>query len=261
MFIDSHCHLNFRDFDADLASVVTSAKKAGVGAVVTVGVDTRSSGRAVALSRAYPGFVFATSGIHPYEAQTIQDAGILKGLSRAVVAVGECGLDYHLYKGFEAVSKKDNQKRLFSSQLELAAAHNLPVIIHCREAFDDLFSVLDARPALPRGVLHCFSGGLADLRRVTERGLFVGIDGNVTYSKLLKAVVPQIPMDRLLIETDAPYLTPVPHRGQRNEPKYVRLVAREIASLKGITPEEVEAATERNARALFPFDRVPAIVK
>lgn len=280
MFIDTHCHLNFSDFDSDRAMVIGNAKKAGVKKFIVPGVNPRSCQQAVALAKKHPGVIFASVGFHPYEAQKNPDVGQLERLLseppsrsslafardkllppgrwpkdsfqvKVIVAIGECGLDYHQYKGHAAVGRKDNQKRLFETQLLLALKYDLPVIMHCRDAFEDLFDVIDSLPQVPRGVLHCFSGGLAHLRAAQQRNLFIGIDGNVTYSKHLTMIVPHIPLPMLLLETDAPYLTPTPHRGKRNEPKYIPLIAKKIVELKGASVKEVEDITTGNAHSLF----------
>jgi TatD DNase family protein len=258
MFIDTHCHLTFSAYEGDRAMVIGNAKKAGVKLFINPGVELASSKLSVALAKKNPGVVFSALGFHPYEAQKTQDVSALAALlqtdgseTKTIVAIGECGLDYHQYKNEDAQGKKQKQRILFEEHLRLAASHHLPVIMHCRDAYEDFFSVLDSMPATPRGVIHCFSGGLQELRMAQERSLFVGIDGNVTYSKQLAHIVPQIPLASLLLETDAPYLTPVPHRGERNEPKYIPLVAQAIAALQGKTVSEVEEATTANARSLF----------
>ena len=258
MYIDTHCHLNFPEFNPDRAMVIGNAKKAGVKQFINPGVNLLSCRQAVELAGKHPGVVFAAIGSHPYEAQYVQDVSSLESLLTAqnkqgttIVAIGECGLDYHEYKGHPAISKKDNQKQLFEAHLQLALKYNLPVICHCRDAYEDFFNVLDSLPTLPRGVIHCFSGGLQELRMAEKRKFFVGIDGNVTYSKFLQTIVPHIPSSMVLLETDAPYLTPVPHRGSRNEPKYIPLVAKEVAGLLKITHAEVETTTTQNARTLF----------
>lgn len=257
MFIDTHCHLTFSAFDTDRAMVMGNAKKAGVKLFVNPGVDLASSKHAVALAQQHPGVVFAALGYHPYEAQQTQDISTLASLLKAtdttktIVAIGECGLDYHQYKGEEAQGKKQKQRILFEEHLRLALTHRLPVIMHCRDAYEDFFSVLDSMSVMPKGVIHCFSGGLQELRMAQEHNLLVGIDGNLTYSKQLALIVPHIPLSSLLLETDAPYLTPVPHRGERNEPKYIPLVAQKVAELGGISVSEVEEATTANARSLF----------
>ncbi len=232
--------------------VIGNAKKAGVKKFITPGVDLFSSKQAITLAQKHLGVIFAGVGFHPYEAQQFPDVNQLETLiNKHVVAIGECGLDYHQYKGEEAAGKKTNQKRLFEEQLQLALKHNLPVIMHCRDAYENFFTVIDSLPSLPRGVIHCFSGGLQELRMAQERNFFVGIDGNVTYSKQLSLIVPHILLSMLLLETDAPYLTPVPHRGERNEPKYIPIIAKTIAELQKTTIEEIEKQTTINAHSLF----------
>jgi TatD DNase family protein len=257
MYIDTHCHLNFSQYDTDRAMVIGNAKKAGVKQFIIPGVDHNSCRTAVLLAHQHPDVVFASLGYHPYEAPKNPDISYVESLlndpknREAIKAIGECGLDYHQYKGEVAAGRKDVQRRLFEEQLTLAQTYNLPVIIHCREAFDDVFSILEGLPRALRGVFHCFSGGLQDLRAAQNLGLFVGIDGNVTYSKHLETVVPHIPLSRLVLETDAPYLTPIPHRGARNEPKYILLIAQKIAELMGKSVTEIMEATTMNAKALF----------
>ncbi len=257
MYIDTHVQLNFSDFDNDRALVIGNAKKAGVKQFIVPGVDHLSCRTAVHLATRHPGVIFAAVGFHPYEAPKNPDVSYVETLLKneknagTIVAIGECGLDYHQYKGEVAAGRKDVQQQLFFDQLQLAIAYNLPVIIHCRDAFEDLFAVISRLPQVPRGVVHCFSGGLQDLRIIGELGLYVGIDGNVTYSKQMGTVVPHIPLSMLLLETDAPYLTPVPHRGERNEPKYIPLIASHIAKLQGIKITDVMTATTTNAQTLF----------
>lgn len=252
MYIDTHCHLTFPDFDPDRSTVIGNAKKAGVRCCIVPGVDLRSSEQSILLAKQYAGFIYAGIGFHPYEAQTLPNIQILETLIDAsVVAIGECGLDYHQYKGEDAKSKKTNQIRLFDEHCKLALRYNLPMIIHCRDAFDDLFSVLDSQPSMPKGVLHCFSGGPQELRMASARNLYVGLDGNVTFSKKLQFMASLLPLSMLVLETDAPYLTPEPHRGKRNEPKYLPLVAKTVAIQKNIPQEVVANETTKNARTLF----------
>lgn len=262
MYIDTHCHLQFELFDADRAMVIGNAKKAGVKKFIVPGVDTFSSNQACELSRKHPGVIFASIGFHPYEASHNPDlTQISKFLSHnsqfaihnspTIVAIGEIGLDYHLFKGEEALGKKQEQRLLFEEQLRIALSHNLPVIMHCRDAFEDFFKVLDALPSLPRGVIHCFSGGLQEVRMARNRHLFIGLDGNITYSKQLRHILPEIPLDMILLETDAPYLTPIPHRGSRNEPKHIPLIAHSIADIYGVNDEQIAKSTTLNAQTLF----------
>lgn len=263
MFIDTHCHLNFPQFDPDRAMVIGNAKKAGVKKFINPGVDLFFSQQAVLLAQKHPGIIYAGIGFHPYEAQHNIDVSDLEkllksslntkpyALNSTIIAIGECGLDYHEYKGEKAEGKKGNQKRIFEEQLHLALKYNVPVIFHCRDAYDDFFDVIDGLPTIPNGVIHCFSGGLQELRQARERKFYIGIDGNVTYSKQLQMIVPNIPLSMLLLETDAPYLTPIPHRGTRNEPKYIPVIAKEIAALLHCSLLDVEDATTNNAIELF----------
>lgn len=253
MYIDTHCHLTFPQFEADRQDVLTNAKKAGVKRFLVPGTNIGSSKDAIELAIAHADCVSAAVGIHPYEAS---DGSSVTGLERLLIpevaAIGECGLDYHLYKGFPATGKKEEQKFLFDAQLRLALKRNLPVIIHCRDAYEDIFSVLDALPAMPAGVFHCFAGGLSDFREVSKRGFYVGFDGNVTYSKQLALIVPHIPVTNILLETDAPYLPPATHRGERSEPKYIPEIAHAVSRLTGTPPDRVAAQTTANARLIFP---------
>ena len=255
MYIDTHSHLQFSEFDEDRAMVIGNAKKAGVKQFIVPGVDQHSNEGSIHLATIHPNVIYAAIGFHPYEAQTIDSVQFLETMlatqDKHIVAIGECGLDYHIYNKEDATSKKDHQKRLFAAHITLALKYDLPLIMHCRDAYEDFFDVIDSMPTIPRGVIHCFSGGLQELRFAQERNLFVGIDGNVTYSKQLGMIVPSIPKSMLLLETDAPYLTPVPHRGQRNEPKYIPLTANFIATLQGISVQDIETSTTENARTLF----------
>jgi TatD DNase family protein len=249
MFIDTHCHLTFSEYDPDRAMVIGNAKKAGVKKIICPGVDLFSSKQAVMLAQKNPGVVFAAVGFHPYEAQHAPAVNQLP--TENIVAIGEIGLDYHQYKGEDAAGKKQNQKILFEEQLQLALKYNLPVIMHTRDAFEDFFTVLDRLPSMPRGVIHCFSGGLQEIRMAEERGLLIGLDGNITYSKQLQSIIPSIPLSMILLETDAPLLTPTPHRGERNEPKYIPLIAQQIAALRKIDITLVEKHTTDNTQHLF----------
>ncbi len=255
MFIDTHSHLQFSEFDEDRAMVIGNAKKAGVKQFIVPGVDPHSCEGAVHLAATHPGVIYAAVGFHPYEAQTIQDVSLLKTLlstaATPIVAIGECGLDYHIYKEEDATSKKDHQKRLFAAHIALALKHDLPLIMHCRDAYEDFFDVIDTMPSLPRGVIHCFSGGLQELRNAQARNLYTGVDGNVTYSKQLGMIIPSMPLSMMVLETDAPYLTPVPHRGQRNEPKYIPLTAAFVANLHHCDIADVEKQTTQNVHDLF----------
>jgi TatD DNase family protein len=257
MYIDTHCHLNFPEFAEDRAMVLGNAKKVGVKKFINPGNSITTSRQAVELTKTYPEVVYAAVGIHPYEVNNLPDSNEIESLLKqdalrhSIVAIGECGLDYHAYKDFPAVGKKTEQKQLFESHLLLALKYDLPVIIHCREAFGDTFDVLDSLPSMPHGVFHCFSGGLEDVRNIRDRRFFLGLDGNTTYSKQLKLVIPSTPLSMILLETDSPLLPPEGHRGERNEPKYIPLIAQTIAELQRQTIEMVQTETTKNAQILF----------
>ncbi|UCC63350.1 MAG: TatD family hydrolase [Anaerolineae bacterium] len=258
MLIDTHAHLDFRQFDDDRDAVLDRAWEAGLAAIVTIGIDLETSRAAVALAETHER-VFATVGFHPHDAK-YADTSALAELSELaqhprVVAIGEIGLDYYRDR-----SPREVQRRLFRQQLQMAAQVGKPVVIHDREAHADTLKILrqwvtenQPRPAEYRGVLHCFSGDLALAQTGNELGFFIGVDGPITYrnARHLPALVKALPLDRLLLETDAPFLTPHPYRGQRNEPAYVRLVVKKIAEVKKESLREIAQATTTNANTLF----------
>ena len=261
MLIDTHAHLDFRQFDDDRNAVLDRAWQAGLIAVITIGIDLKTSRAAVALAEAHER-VFATVGFHPHDVKTADDAALveLRDLARhsRVVAIGEMGLDFYRDR-----SPRDVQRRVFRRQLQIAAELGKPVVVHDREAHANTLEILrqwiaESQTTFSeyRGVLHCFSGNLALAQAVIELGFFIGVDGPITYrnARKLPDIVKALPLDRLLVETDAPFLTPHPHRGQRNEPAYVRLVAEKIADTKNLPLEEVAQATTANAKALFQLD-------
>ena len=247
--IDSHAHLDSPKFDGDREAVVERAREAGLVAILNVGGDLASSRAAVALAERY-GFIYAAVGVHPHDARTVTPAVLddLRTLSRhpKVVAIGEIGLDY-----YRDLSPRPVQRQAFADQLALAAELGLPVIVHSREALDDVLAGL--RGWEGTGVLHSYSGGLERLEEVLELGFSIGISGPVTFPKAerLRAVAEAVPLERLLVETDCPYLTPVPYRGRRNEPAYVRYVAQAVARARGMEAEPLARATADNARRLF----------
>ena len=252
--VDSHCHLDARRFETDRETVIVRAAESGVTHIVNPGVDLPSSRSAVKLAQQHE-CIYAAVGFHPHEAKAL-DASALKELERLaaspkVVAIGEIGLDY-----YRDLSPRDVQRRAFETQLELAAELGLPVIIHDRDAHQDVLTILrDWRKSLDgrAGVMHSFSGDTRLAEQVLALGFSIGVSGPVTYSNAgrLRETVRAVPWERLLIETDAPYLTPHPHRGQRNEPAYVRWVAQAMADIRGQALEAVAARTSANARALF----------
>ena len=257
MFVDSHAHIDGEEFDADRVEVVARAREAGVRAILNVGTGDPRGGnfeRAVAVAEEFEG-VFAAAGVHPHDARLYDEeaerrlAEVLASSPR-VVALGEIGLDYHYDN-----SPREVQREVFARQLRLAKGLGLPVIIHSREADDETVEVLRAEyaGAARGGVMHCFGGGPKMAADVLALGLHVSFAGNVTFKKAeaLREVALAVPSDRLLVETDCPYLTPVPFRGKRNEPARVVETARFLAELRGVTPEELGRATSENFARLF----------
>jgi TatD DNase family protein len=262
VLIDTHAHLDSPQFDADRAAVVERAQAAGVEVIVNAGADMDSSRRTVALAEQYPE-VYAGVGVHPHDAKQVDGDTLaaLRELARQpkVVAVGEIGLDF-----YRNLSPQDVQRRAFQAQLALAARLGKPVIVHDREAHAEVLKALTSwaaglsgSPLAGRvGVLHSFSGDLLMAKRAIDLGFYISISGPVTYQNAgrLVEIIQALPLNRLLIETDCPYLTPHPHRGRRNEPANVRLVAEKIADIKGLTLDMVAAATTANARRLFELE-------
>lgn len=256
VYIDTHCHLNFAQYRQDLEEVISRAFEVGVFKMINVGTDLITSQDSVNLAGRYQD-IFASVGIHPHDAKAVsQDVLIqLEDLAQdpGVVAIGEIGLDY-----FRHLSTPDTQKEAFISQLKLALKLGKPVIIHCRDAYRDVLDILDktylsAASPQPPGVIHSFSSGPQYLQEFLKRGFYVGFNGMITYPQndRLAEAVRSTPLDRLLIETDAPFLAPEGYRGQRNEPSWVVEVAKAIAQLKGISLGEVARLTTDNAHRLF----------
>ncbi|MBR8661881.1 TatD family hydrolase [Bacillus paralicheniformis] len=252
MLFDTHAHLNAEQFNEDLEEVIARAKEEKVEHIVVVGFDRLTIKRAMELIEAYD-FIYAAIGWHPVDAidMTDEDLAWIKDLSahEKVVAIGEMGLDYHWDK-----SPKDVQKEVFRKQIALAKEVGLPIVIHNRDATEDVVSILREEGAEEvGGIMHCYTGSAEIAQECINMNFYLSFGGPVTFknAKKPKEVVKQIPNDRLLIETDCPYLTPHPYRGKRNEPSYVKLVAEQIAELKGMTYEEVAAITTENAKKLF----------
>jgi len=263
MFTDSHCHLENKRFDTDRAEVFARAQQAGVTTMLAIGngdgPGTGTLDCAIKLAQQYD-WVYATVGVHPHEAELAKPADFdeLGRLARdpKVIALGEIGLDY-----FYDHSPRDVQQRVFVQQMEMARAAKLPIIIHCRpsdnseNAWDDLLRLLGQHWASSglRGVLHCFSGSLDHARAALDLGFILSFAGNITYPKAqnIRDAAAMAPLDRIFIETDSPYLAPVPHRGKRNEPAFVVEVARQIGTLRGLPPEEVARQTSANFSSFF----------
>jgi TatD DNase family protein len=256
--IDSHAHVDVSDFDADRDAMLSRAQAAGVGTLLAIGngPEIEKLGAAVAYAEAYD-WIYAAMGIHPHEARSASEAHYAE-LDRLahnprVIAWGEIGLDYHYDH-----SPRDTQAKVFRHQLELARAARKPIIIHCREAWPDCLKILDQdwRSSGLGGILHCFAGTIEEARIGMDMGFLVSFAGNITYPKAqnLRDVAAVIPLDRLLIETDSPFLAPVPNRGRRNEPAYVVEVARTIGNVRNLPAGDVAAATAQNFRRFFAIE-------
>ena len=251
-FIDSHAHLADPAFDADRDEVIARARAAGASAVVCIGESLAAAARAHRIAGQHPGFVHFTAGVHPHEAAAFrpdQDPARLRELLDAgAVAVGECGLDYHYEH-----SPRELQRRAFAAQLAVAGETGRPVVVHTRDAEEDTRAmVVEAGRAGVRGVLHCYTGSAALAEAALAVGWSVSFSGIVTFRKWTdEALLRLVPDDRLLAESDAPYLAPVPNRGKRNEPAWVAHTVARLARARGSTPEAVGALVERNARSFF----------
>jgi TatD DNase family protein len=253
MYIDTHCHLNLAEFEGQTKEVIDRAKSAQVNSIVVPGIDLETSLIAFQMAKNDP-TIHAAAGIHPNNIQnaSLQNIDELTKLipRNEIVAVGEIGLDYYRHQEMGS-----QQLQIFEQLLSIACQEAKPVIIHSRSAVDDTLSMLNLfKPEGLRGVWHCFEGDLELATKLLDLGFLLGFTGNITYNpddESIIEVIKNIPNDRILIETDAPYLAPIPHRGQQNEPAFVVEVARRIADIKGLTIEEVASITSANAIKLF----------
>jgi TatD DNase family protein len=261
MFVDSHAHLDGKQFDSDRELVIARAREAGVGTIVAIGngdgPDTCDCG--IRLAEKYD-FIYATLGIHPHEAALANDAAYAKMQELAkhpkVIAWGEIGLDY-----FYDHSPRDVQKQVFVKQMELAKQAKLPIVIHCRpsnagkDAWEDCLGLIRQQwaPSGLGGILHCFTGSWDHAKQALDMGFMISFAGNLTFPKAqtIRDAAKEVPLERMLIETDSPYLAPVPYRGKRNEPAFVRETARQLGELRGLSPEEIGAQTTQTFRDFF----------
>ncbi len=252
MLIDSHAHLDMKQFDSDRDQVIDRALSADVRHIITVGIDIKSSLNAVKLTTHYPS-IFATTGIHPHNADNANKNDLeqiaLIAQQDKIIAIGEIGLDF-----FRNRSARQNQIEVFTQQLDLAISLNLPVVIHDREAHTETVNILSSfkRNGL-HGMIHCFSGDYKLAHTFIKMGYYISIPGTVTFNNAsqIQDVVRRVPLNKLLLETDAPFLTPLPHRGKRNEPSYIVHTAQKIANLRGISFEEISYQTSKNVCELF----------
>jgi TatD DNase family protein len=255
MLVDTHAHLDLPEFNRDLPQVIQRAQEAGVCTILTVGIDPTSCRRALEIAEAYPN-IFAIVGIHPHNAAEIgeRDLTILKDLARhaKVKAWGEIGLDF-----YRNLSPPAIQEERFREQIQIGKELGLPLVIHSRSATQETLSILQEERAWEGGgVIHCFSGDTKTAFRYLEMGFVISIPGVITFKKAqgLREVVHGLPPEGFIIETDAPFLAPVPYRGKRNEPAYVRITAETIAQIRGQDLSEVAAITTTNARRVFNLD-------
>jgi TatD DNase family protein len=245
--VDTHCHLDDTRGVA-VEEVIAQARAAGVTTMIDVGCDAATTASAIAVATRFEG-VHATAGLHPHEARHGVDTIVPFLDDPHVVAVGECGLDYYYDH-----SPRDVQRSAFAAQIQLANQHGLPLVVHTRDAWDDTFDILRAEGAPARTIFHCFSGGPDEARSCLALGAYLSFSGIVTFKAAMDVqdAARLCPPDRLLVETDSPYLAPAPHRGRTNQPAYVVHVARHLAGLRAVTEEEICAVTSANACLAFP---------
>jgi TatD DNase family protein len=248
-WVDSHCHVHDARIPDGSAAAVASAREAGVTTMITVGCDRATSEAAIAIAAAHDG-VFATVGLHPHEAAAGVESIVDLLDTPGIVAIGEAGLDYYYDH-----APREAQRDAFAAQIQLAHSWALPLVIHTRDAWDDTFDILAAEGVPTRTIFHCFTGGPDEVRRCLDLEAFVSFSGIVTFKGAtdVQAAAMLCPFDRLLVETDSPYLAPAPHRGATNRPAWVPHVGRFIAELRGVTTERVEASSAAAAGLAFPL--------
>ena len=249
--IDSHCHLDLKPFHSRLDDVLSAAREAGVHTLVNIGADIETSRRSVELASKHE-MIYAAVGVHPHDASTL-DENVLTELKQLashdkVVAIGEIGLDY-----YRDLSPRPVQRKAFHRQLELAVALNMPIVIHTREAFRETVDIVrDFAADLPGGVFHCFPGTVDEAYEIFDMGFIIGLGGVITYKGAgMARVAAEAPLEKIVLETDAPYLTPMPHRGKANEPAYLKHTCRKLAELRSVSVAEVEKSTDRACQKLY----------
>jgi TatD DNase family protein len=252
--IDTHAHLDFNDYDQDRIEVFNRARKIGVEKIVNIGADLAGSRRAVKLAEEYDD-IYAAVGIHPHEADTVnkQSLNEIKALaaSNKVKAIGECGLDFYYDN-----SPREIQKEAFKKQLNLALELELPVVIHSREAAAETIEILDETSDFAENLIfHCYAYGPEEIEEIIKRDYYAAFGGLITFNSAqpIRDALKEMPLDRILLETDAPYLTPAPHRGKRNEPAYLEHIVKKAAAIRGISAEKMAEITTENAERIYNF--------
>jgi len=271
MLIDTHAHLNFPDYQKDIDKVVKQSIEAGVTKIICVSSSLADSQKAIEIAKQHPGTVCAAIGIHPHQTDPDNTDSIatqldqlaklvqseVEGLAQAkeVVAVGECGLDFSPAPPPEKDRNIEIQKELFVGQIKLAQKYHLPLVVHSRKSFNEVVSILRDLSSINqlRGVLHCYTGGKSGIAKINELCFFFGLDGNLTYDQGLQNIAKLLPLEKIILETDTPWLAPIPFRGQRNEPKNVKIISECLAKIKNIGPDEIARITSKNAQSLFNF--------
>lgn len=256
--IDIHAHLNFPDYQKDLEQIVKRATKAGVDKIICVSSNTEEAKKSIETAKQFPNIVFAGVGIHPQQTDPDNKTPLkeqiaeLKELAsqKEVITIAECGLDYSPAPPGEKDRNKKDQLYLLEAQLQIAKDLGLPVQIHSRKAYQDTLSILQNHPKL-KGVWHCYSEGKKGIEPISKLGFYFGVDGNLTYDQGLQNVFTSIPLEKILLETDAPFLTPAPHRGERNEPAYLPYLAKALAKIKETSLDKVNKITTNSAQLLF----------
>lgn len=268
MLFDSHTHVNFKDFDNDRDAVITRCLDENIW-MINVGTDAAYSRKAIEIAHAYPEGVYAAVGIHPHDNERVGEFSVIEELAKdqKVVAIGETGLDYYHNQATKNEKRKtendtakielikEKQRELFIKHIELSQQVKKPLIIHCRDAHDDLIKILVSsfklQASSPKGVMHFFTGTKEDAEKYLDLGFYLSFSGVLTFTRDYDELVRWVPLERICIETDAPFVAPVPNRGKRNEPSYVKYTAQRIADIKRLSFEEVATHTTRNARMLF----------
>lgn len=247
MLIDTHCHLNFEELENRLPQVLRDAKANDVLSMIIIGIDPKSTEKAIKLANKHN--LYASVGIHPSNVDHFEIEDIIKYVyNERVVAIGETGIDLYWRQ-----DNLERQKEMFIKHIELAIRFDLPLVIHMRDSFDEIYDILKQYKGQVRGVMHCFTLGIEEAKKLIDLGFYLGIGGVITYknAKELRAAVKSVPLTKILLETDAPYLAPAPFRGKRNEPAYMKWVAIELADLLGLSYQEVSDVTTNNAKELF----------